>query len=83
MSEQFYLLDTPVSEHDREHLESLARRRGYNTVGEYLMALAEQDAQAIDEDEDIDVADRLRQAFEDVKAGRVYPYERLREMLRY
>jgi hypothetical protein len=33
------------------------------------------------EEDSIDVASQLRQALEDVKAGRVYPYEKLREML--
>ncbi|MEZ4668791.1 MAG: hypothetical protein R3E39_12845 [Anaerolineae bacterium] len=80
-----YILDTPLSEQQREQLEILARQHGYTKVGEYLLALAEQDARETllndDVDEDVDVADRLRQALEDVKAGRAYSYGKLREMI--
>ncbi len=80
---QLFLLDTPVSENEREQLEAQAHERGYKTVGEYLLALAKADAQitSIDEDDPIDVAGQLRNALEDMKAGRVYPYDKLREML--
>jgi hypothetical protein len=82
---QLFLLDTPVSENQREQLETQAHERGYKTVGEYLLALAKADAEiALEDDEaedDIDVASRLREALNDVKAGRVYPYSKLREMI--
>ena len=81
---QFFLLDTPVTEDERHKLELQAHERGYKTVGEYLLALAEADAQIAPSDEEIDevdVASRLREALEDVKAGRVYPYDKLREMI--
>jgi hypothetical protein len=82
---QLFLLDTPVSENEREQLESQAHERGYKTVGEYLLALAKADAQntlAAEELEDeVDVANHLRQALRDVKAGRVYSYDKLREMI--
>lgn len=79
-----YILDTPLTEQQRAQLEILARQHGYDKVGEYLLALAEQDARETlldDAEDDVDVADRLRQALEDVKAGRVYPYDKLREMI--
>ena len=80
-----YILDTPLTEQQRDQLEVLARQHGYEKVGEYLLALAEQDARETllddEADEDVDVADRLRQAVEDVKAGRVYPYGTLHEMI--
>jgi hypothetical protein len=79
---QLFLLDTPVSEHEREQLEAQAHERGYKTVGEYLLALAKADAEVTSPDDDeVDVASRLRQALNDVKAGRVYPYDKLREMI--
>ena len=77
---QLFLLDTPVSENEREQLEVQAHERGYKTVGEYLLALAKADAEAPLDDE-VDVASRLRQALNDVKAGRVYPYDKVREMI--
>jgi hypothetical protein len=82
-----FILDTPVSEDRREQLEALAKRRGYANAADYLLALAESDAQAhgenllLDEDDTVDVEERLRQALTDVKEGRVYPYDKLREML--
>ena len=81
---EFFLLDTPVSEDEREQLEAQAHERGYKTIGAYLLALAKADAQATVSDEmddDINVASRLREALNDVKAGRVYPYDKLREMI--
>ncbi len=79
---QLFLLDTPVSENKREQLEVQAHERGYKTVGEYLLALAEADALVVpSEDDEVDVASRLREALKDVKAGRVYPYDKLREMI--
>lgn len=82
---QLFLLDTPVSENEREQLEAQAHERGYTTIGEYLLALAKADAQldSLDDEpnEEIDVESRLRQALEDIKAGRVYPYDKLREMI--
>lgn len=82
---QLFLLDTPVSENEREQLETQAHERGYKTVGEYLLALAKADAQVTlsneETDDEIDVVNQLRQALNDVKAGRVYPYEKLREMI--
>ncbi len=82
---QLFLLDTPVSETEREQLETQAHERGYKTAGEYLLALAKADAQIVvseeETDDEVDVASRLRQALEDVKSGRVYPYDKLREMI--
>ena len=81
---QLFLLDTPVSENEREQLETQAHERGYKTVGEYLLALAKADAEVTtlddETDDEVDVASRLRQALGDVKAGRMYPYDKLREM---
>ena len=78
---QFFLLDTPVSEIEREQLEMQAHERGYKTVGEYLLALAKADAEVSLTNEEVDVASRLRQTLGDVKSGRVYPYEKLCEMI--
>ena len=82
---QLFLLDTPVSENEREQLEAQAHERGYKTVGQYLLALAKADAQVTlsdeETDDEVDVAHQLSQALNDVKAGRVYPYEKLREMM--
>jgi hypothetical protein len=78
---ELFLLDTPVSENQREQLETQAHERGYKTVGEYLLALAEADALMTSDEDEIDVASRLREALNDVKAGRVYPYSKLREMI--
>lgn len=82
---QLFLLDTPVSENEREQLEIQAHERGYKTVGEYLLALAKADAETTvseeETDDEVDVVNQLRRALEDVKAGRVYPYDKLREMI--
>ncbi|MCA0455454.1 MAG: hypothetical protein LCI00_15885 [Chloroflexi bacterium] len=82
---QLFLLDTPVSETEREQLKTQAHERGYKTVGEYLLALAKADAQltSVDDesDDEVNVVSQLRHALEDVKAGRIYPYDKLREMI--
>jgi hypothetical protein len=63
---------------NRTEFENLAREKGYATVQAYLMALVAADQ---DEDDDYDLETGLREAFRDIREGRTYPIESLRDML--
>jgi hypothetical protein len=78
--------DIITFEYDRAKLEAQTKRRGFNTVQEYLIDLIEWDLVYLEEEEKegvemVDVAAHLREAIRDVKQGRTYPIESLRDML--
>jgi hypothetical protein len=81
------MADTLAFEYDRKKLEAQAKRRGFNTVQEYLADLIEWDLVYLEEEEKegvetVDVAAHLREAIRDVKEGRTYPIEALWDMVK-
>ena len=65
---------------NRSELEALAHSKGYDTVQDYVLALIAVDKDA-DEDGDYDLANGLREAFRDIREGRIYPVESLWDMV--
>jgi hypothetical protein len=66
-----------ISSLQRQRLEDLARRRGYEDVDDYLRALIEADAKAQGEtlvlDDDENPIGGFREGWQDIMAGRTYP----------
>lgn len=69
------VMSIDVTEEDRIQIEELARRRGYDAPGDYLLALVELDAQAQDEslDTEENLLTRFKRSWQDALAGKTYP----------
>ncbi len=61
---------------ERERLESLAHQRGYEQLSDYLLALAEADAEALVE-EDEDPVEGFREGWRDIMTGNTFPISTL------
>jgi hypothetical protein len=79
-------MDSPllnVSDQERERIEALARRRGFDAPDLYLKALIEADAiqhgdeAPFEDDEQVDIREEFRQGWRDIVEGRVYPIDQL------
>lgn len=66
-----------VTREEREHIEALARQQGFDTPRDYILALVKADA----EDEAVDLVEALRESLRDLREGRTYPIEKLRDMV--
>jgi predicted DNA-binding protein len=65
-----------------ERLEQAAQEHGFESPTAYVRSLVDEAiGEEWEEDEDIDVATSLREALRDVREGRVYPIEKLWEMV--
>jgi hypothetical protein len=59
---------------ERQRIEEAAKARGYADAAEYLRALAEADAEALDE---VDPVEGFREGWRDVMTGNTYPVSTL------
>jgi hypothetical protein len=80
-----HMLDT-LPERLREPVIERARELGYPTPDDYLLAMVEdalvEEVDDDDDDEAVDVVESLREAFADIKAGRVYSLDEMRAILK-
>ncbi len=73
---------------ERKAVESLARRRGFKSVREYMRALVEFDAKRhgdpapLEDDELDDPAESFRRAWADAMEGRTMTYEEFQRRMR-
>lgn len=69
------VLEIDLTVEARHQIERLARRRGFDAPGDYLLALAELDAKAQDEpaEAEEDLVTRFRRSWQDAMAGKTYP----------
>jgi hypothetical protein len=73
-------LEIQVTRAQKQQIEQLARERGYESAGKYLLALVTQDAKESDEiDEDVDPVELFREGWKDVIEGNTYPASTLWE----
>lgn len=65
---------------ERERIEQLAHQRGFSIPGDYLLALAEIDAKAQVDDQELtkdELIENFRQGWREAMRGEVYPIETL------
>lgn len=62
-------------------IEELAERLGFDSVEAYLTSVVEEDSQELDDEDEPDPRIALREALQDMREGRVYPIEKLWEMV--
>ncbi len=73
-----YNLSLTLTDKQRERAEAKARELGYPNPDEYLHAVIDE---LLDDDAPTDVVAAVREALEDVRAGRTYPASDLRRLL--
>jgi len=71
------VLTIDLTAEDRKRIEELALRRGYSTVGDYLLALVEADADELTEAEDVDIRAELKEGLRQALHGETVPLESL------
>jgi hypothetical protein len=75
MTDKDTVLTISVSREERQQIEKLARRRGYDTPEDYLLALVKSDAEA--QGETLPLTERFRRSLQDAIAGKTYPISTL------
>ncbi len=75
MTDKDTVLTLSVSLKERQQIEKLARRRGYDTPEDYVLALILTDAEA--HGEPLPLAERFRRSLQDAIAGKTYPISTL------
>lgn len=75
--EQLELLSVQITKEQRKHFEQRAHDRGYPSVGEYLVALALDDLDDEDSDDEIDPEESFRRGWHDAMTGKTRPIEEI------
>lgn len=77
-----------MTSEQRQRIEAMAQRRGYQATEDYLLALAELDAQGdlLLRDDDSDLTQEqleanFRQGLHEVVSGKTYPIDKLWDMV--
>jgi len=73
------VLTIDLTPEDRQRIEELAQRRGYNAASDYLLALVELDEEEFDEKQIL--LDDLRQSIHEAMTGQTVPASELRALL--
>ncbi len=77
-----------ITSEQRQRIEAMAQKRGYQALDDYLLALAELDAQGdlLLRDDDSDLTQEqleanFRQGLQEVVSGKTYPINKLWDMV--
>jgi hypothetical protein len=73
------VLEIDLTEEKQMQIKELARHRGYDAPGDYLLALVEIDAKAHEEmlDTEDDIITRFKRSLQDALAGETHPVSTL------
>lgn len=86
MTDKDSIMVLELTPEERQQIEDLARRRGYNTPEEYLLALIEADALASrgvssEDEDDFDIEASFRQGWHEAMTGQTRPIAELWDKL--
>lgn len=73
------VLTIDLTPEDRQRIEELAQKRGYNAASDYLLALVEADELLANDDDEIDIRAELKEGLRQALEGETVPLESLWE----